>query len=141
MITLNGSEALDYARERYAFAEGDNMRGQNQMRLITAMFKKVTSSPTLIMNYNTILEDLEGYIVTNMESDEIEALVRMQLNDMATWDIQTYAVTGWGGMDYTYSAPWQELYVTYPYTSTVYQGQDLIDRVLDGEILTDEDVE
>ena len=140
-ITLNGSEALAYARERYAFAEGDNMRGQNQMRLITAIFNKITSSPTLILNYQTILDDLDGYIVTNMESDEIDALVKMQLNDLATWNIQTYAVTGWGGMDYTYSAPYQELYVTYPYMSTVYQGQDLIDRVLDGETLTDEDVE
>ena len=141
VITLNGSEALAYARERYAFAEGDNMRGQNQMRLITAMFKKVTSSPTLIMNYKTILDDLDGYIVTNMEADEIDSLVRMQLNDFPTWNIQSYAVTGWGGMDTTYSAPWEELYVTYPYYSTVVQGQDLIDRVLDGEILTDEDVE
>ena len=140
-ITLNGSEALCYARERYAFAEGDNMRGQNQMRLITAMFKKITSSPTLIMSYKTILDDLDGYIVTNMESDEIDTLVKLQLNDFPTWNIQTYAVTGWGGMDYTYSAPWEELYVTYPYYSTVEKGQDLIDRVLDGEILTDEDVE
>lgn len=141
VITLNGAEALAYARERHAFAEGDNMRGQNQMRLITAMFKKVTSSPTLIMNYKTILEDLEGYILTNMEADEIDTLVRMQLEDFPEWNIQSYAVTGWGGMDTTYSAPWEELYVTYPYYSTVIQGQDLIDRVLDGEILTDEDVE
>ena len=141
VITLNGAEALAYARERHAFAEGDNMRGQNQMRLITAMFKKVTSSPTLIMNYKTILEDLEGYILTNMEADEIDTLVRMQLEDFPEWNIQSYAVTGWGGMDTTYSAPWEELYVTYPYYSTVIQGQDLIDRVLDDEILTDEDVE
>ena len=141
VITLNGAEALAYARERHAFAEGDNMRGQNQMRLITAMFKKVTSSPTLIMNYKTILEDLEGYILTNMEADEIDTLVRMQLEDFPEWNIQSYAVTGWGGMDTTYSAPWEELYVTYPYYSTVVQGQDLIDRVLDDEILTDEDVE
>jgi LCP family protein required for cell wall assembly len=141
VITLNGAEALAYARERHAFAEGYNMRGQNQMRLITAMFKKVTSSPTLIMNYKTILEDLEGYILTNMEADEIDTLVRMQLEDFPEWNIQSYAVTGWGGMDTTYSAPWEELYVTYPYYSTVIQGQDLIDRVLDDEILTDEDVE
>ena len=141
IITLNGPEALAYARERHAFAEGDNMRGQNQMRLISAMFKKVTSSPTLIMNYQKILDDLEGYIITNMESEEIATLVRMQLNDLAEWNIQTYAVTGWGGMDTTYSAPYEDLYVTYPYMSTVYQGQDLIDRVLDGETLTDEDVE
>ena len=140
-INLNGQQALAYARERHAFATGDNMRGQNQMRLITAIIKKLTSPNTaLILNYNAILTDLEGFIVTNMESDEIENLVKMQLNDMASWNIKTYAVTGYGGYDTTYSMPGTNLYVTYPYMSTVEKGSGLIDKVLTGETLTDEDV-
>ena len=43
-INLNGQQALAYARERHAFATGDNMRGQNQMRIITAIISKATSS-------------------------------------------------------------------------------------------------
>lgn len=140
-ITLNGPQAVVFARERYAFVTGDNMRGQNQMRLITAIIKKLTSPNTaLILNYNAILTDLEGFIVTNMESDEIENLVKMQLNDMASWNIKTYAVTGYGGYDTTYSMPGTNLYVTYPYMSTVEKGSGLIDKVLTGETITDEDV-
>ena len=140
-ITLNGPQAVVFARERYAFASGDNMRGQNQMRLITAIIKKLTSPNTaLILNYHAILSDLEGFIVTNMESEEIENLVKMQLNDLATWNIKTYAATGYGGYDTTYSMPGTNLYVTYPYMSTVEKGSDLVEKVLTGGILTDEDV-
>ncbi len=138
-ITLNGEEAVIYARERYAFIEGDNMRGQNQMRLITAILKRFTSpDTTTLLKYNIILDDLEGFMVTNLESDEINNLVKMQMGDMATWNIKSYAVTGWGGYDETFSMPGTELYVTYPDYNTVYKGQDLIDRVIAGEILTDE---
>ena len=138
-ITLYGEEAVIYARERYAFIEGDNMRGQNQMRLITAIIKRFTSpDTTTLLRYNIILDDLAGFMVTNFESDEINNLVKMQMGDMATWNIKTYAVTGWGGYDETYSMPGTELYVCYPDYNTVYKGQDLIDRVIAGETLTDE---
>lgn len=141
-ITLNGEEAVIYARERYAFVDGDNMRGQNQMRLITAIIKRFTSpDTTTLLKYNIFLDDLDGFMVTNLESDEINNLVKMQMSDMASWNIQTYAVTGWGEMTETYSMPGTDLYVCHPYWSTVYQGQDLIDKVLDGEIITDDMVE
>lgn len=137
-ITLNGAQAVVFARERYSFASGDNMRGQNQMRLITAIIDKLTSSPTLFSSYKKILSDLDGFIVTNMESEEIDNLVKMQLNDWSSWDIKTYSATGYGGSDYTYSMPGQLLYVTYPNEGSVIKGADLIDRITAGEILTDE---
>ena len=141
-ITINGEEAVIYARERYAFIEGDNMRGQNQMRLITAIIKRFTSpDTTTLLRYNIILGDLEGFMVTNLESDEINNLVKMQMGDMATWNIKTYSATGWGGYDETFSMPGTELYVTYPDSTSVIKGEDLIDRVLAGEILTDELIE
>lgn len=141
-ITMNGPQAVVYARERYAFIEGDNMRGQNQMRLIKAIIKKLTSSSTfLILNYKTILADLEGFLVTNLDSDEIDALVKMQLNDLADWNVKSYAVTGDGGYDITYSMSGQNLYVTYPDSSSVKRAQNLIDKVYRGETLTDADVE
>lgn len=140
-ITLNGPQAVVYARERYAFTTGDNMRGQNQMRLITAIIKKLTSpSAEYIIKYKAILTDLQGFLVTNMESDEIDALVKMQLNDLASWNVKSYAVTGTGGSDVTYSMPGQNLYVTYPDQSSVNRGASLVDKVLTGGTLTDEDV-
>ena len=48
------------------------------MRLITAIINKLTSDhSTLLLNYNSILSDLQGFIVTNMDVKEIDTLVRM----------------------------------------------------------------
>lgn len=117
------------------------MRGQNQMRLITAIIKKLTSpSAEYMIKYKAILTDLQGFLVTNMESDEIDALVKMQLNDLASWNVKSYAVTGTGGSDVTYSMPGQNLYVTYPDQNSVNRGAALVDKVLTGGTLTDEDV-
>ncbi len=139
--TLDGAAALAFARERYAFASGDNMRGQNQMRVITAVINKMTSSgSTLLMNYSSILESLEGMFSTNLSSDEIAALVKMQLGDMASWNIKSYAVTGEGGSETTYSAPGNYAYVMYQDADMVAHASELLDKVANGETLTDADV-
>lgn len=134
---LTGSQALDVARDRYSFSDGDNARGRNQMKIIKAVLQKLASG-AIITNYSSILDSLEGMFVTNMSMNDISKLVKMQLNDMASWNIQTYAVTGAGGTDYTYSAGYA--YVMYPDQGMVDYGTKLIDRVLNGDILTEADV-
>ena len=135
-ITLNGKEALAYARERHAFTSGDNMRGQNQMRIITAIINKATSSKSqVLMNYSGILNALSGMFKTSMPSSDIEKLVKMQLNDMAQWKIKTYAVTGKNGSETTYSSPNYKSYVMWPDDKAVSEGASKIRKVLDGQIL------
>lgn len=137
---LDGAAALAFARERYNLSGGDNARGQNQMKVITAVLKKLTSGTTILTKYADILDSLNGMFATNISMDEISQLVKMQLGDMASWNIVSYAVTGTGGSAITYSDPGHYLYVTYPDESTVAYAQDLIRRVVEGEILTDADV-
>lgn len=134
---LNGHDALNVARERYTLAGGDNARGQNQMKIIKAVVQKLASG-AIISNYADILNSLEGVFVTDVSMDDISKLVKMQLEDFASWNIQSYAVTGDGGEDYTYTAGLA--YVMYPYQGMVDYGKELIDRVIAGEILTEQDV-
>lgn len=135
-ITLNGKEALVYARERHAFTSGDNMRGQNQMRIITAMIKKATSSKSQILkNYSGIMSALSGMFKTSMPASDIEKLVKMQLNDMAEWKITSYAVTGKDSSATTYSSPKYKAYVMLPDDMSVAVGADRIKRVLAGKEL------
>lgn len=134
---LNGHDALNVARERYTLAGGDNARGQNQMKIIKAVVQKLASG-AIISNYADILNSLEGMFVTDVSMDDISKLVKMQLEDFASWNIQSYAVTGDGGEDYTYTAGLA--YVMYPYQGMVDYGKELIDRVIAGEILTEQDV-
>ena len=134
---LDGHAALNVARERFTLQGGDNARGQNQMKIIKAVVHKMVSG-AIISNYADIMRSLEGMFVTDISMDDISKLVKMQLEDLASWNIQSYAVTGDGGEDYTYTAGLA--YVMYPHQGMVDYGKELIERVIAGEILTEQDV-
>lgn len=137
---LNGYEALCFARERYHVSGGDRGRGKNQMKVIKAVVEKLTTGTTLISNYSGIMGSLEGMFKTNVTSEEISALVKMQLSDLATWSIHSFAVDGTGGSAKTYSSPGHNAYVMYPNQKLVDKASDLANRVIAGEILTSEDL-
>lgn len=136
---LNGSQALSFARERYGVSGGDNTRGQNQMKVINAVISKLSSS-TIIKNYAQILDSLEGMFATDFTTTEISNLVKMQLSDMASWEVFSYAVTGKGARAETFSMPGYSLYVMKPNEETVAHAQDLIGRILGGDKLTQADM-
>ncbi len=137
---LDGEGALDFARERYNMPGGDRGRGKNQMKVITALVEKLTSGTTIISNYSRILDSLEGMFKTNISMDQISELVKMQLSDMASWNVQSYAVSGVGGSEHTYSAPGVYQYVMYMDEGMIGHGSGLAQMVIEGKILTAEDV-
>lgn len=105
-VHINGKEALLFSSERKSFSGGDNVRGQNQMIVLQAVINKICS-PAIINNAFDLLDSLSGSFQTNMSDEEIMSLVRMQIDDMATWTIETQRVTGTGSMEYShmYGAP------------------------------------
>lgn len=137
---LNGEEALSFARERHHVNGGDNGRGKNQMKVISAIIDKMTTGTTIISKYSAILKSLEGMFKTSVSMDDISLLVKMQLEDMASWNIQSYAVTGKGGSEKNYSSPGHKAYVMYPDEKAVDHAASLVDKVLAGEILTAADM-
>ena len=137
---LNGSQALDFARERYRVSGGDRGRGNNQMKVVKAVIEKMTSGTTIISNYSAILASLEGMFRTSMEMEDISMIVKMQLEDMAKWNIQTFAVNGVGGSEKTYSMPGSYAYVMYEDKNITGYASELIQKVYTGEILTEEDM-
>jgi len=139
-VELDGEKALAFARERHGVPGGDSTRGKNQMKVITAVVNKLTSGSTIISNYTGIMNSLQGMFQTNVEMDTISDLVKMQLEDMSSWNIKSYAVTGAGSSQITFSMPGKPLYVMIPNEASVNHGQNLIDRVIAGEVLTDADL-
>lgn len=137
---LDGKMALAVARERYSHSNGDHERGKNQMKIIKAAINKLTSGTTVISNYSQILSSLSGMFDTNMSMEDISNLVKMQLGDLALWNVQTYAVTGRGGYAETYSMPGWQLSVIHPNETKVAYATELAKRVLDGKIITEKDV-
>lgn len=130
--TLNGKEALAFSRERHSFAEGDRQRGKNQQAVITGIINKMIS-PTIITNYTSILNAVSGSFQTSLSTSEIQSLVKMQINDMSSWDIQTYSLDGTGASKSTYSYGSTPLYVMIPDQSTVTQAKTYIDAMENGQ--------
>ena len=130
---LDGKSALAFARERHAFASGDIQRGINQMKVIDAMANKL-KSPTLLMSFSKLMDAAADCFVTSFSQEQISVLVRMQLGDLASWDIQSYTVTGSGAKSSKcYSAKGQSLYVMKPDENSVNEAKALIAAVLGGE--------
>lgn len=91
---LNGSMALAFCRERASWVDGDMRRNENQQLVLEAILKKATSSTTILTSYTSILDAIRGNMETNMSSEEMTSLVKMQLNSMPSWDIQKTALKG-----------------------------------------------
>ena len=130
---LDGKSALAFARERHAFKTGDIQRGINQMKVIDAMAEKL-KSPALLMSFSKLMDAMSDCFVTSLSQEQISALVRMQLGDLSSWDIQSYSVTGTGGKSSKcYSAKGQSLYVMKPDENSVNEAKALAAAVLGGE--------
>ena len=128
---VGGKCALAFARERHAYETGDRHRGENQEQVIELIIDKVTSSSTLISNYNDILNALNGTFETNLTTDDITNLVKMQIDDMASWNINSVNVDGTGASLPTYSYPNQNLYVMNPNMESVNAAIAKLNEVLE----------
>ena len=126
---VDGRCALGFARERYAYNAGDRHRGENQQEVIRAMINKMTTT-NIIKNYESILNAVQGMFQTNMKTDEITALIQMQINDMAKWDVQSTLVDGKGDMVPTYSYGSTPLYVMRPYTDSISSAKIFINEII-----------
>lgn len=116
---LNGTCALAYARERYAYEGGDRHRIQNQQDIVQAVLNKVLTSKTLITKYSSILNTLQNHLETNIPNEKIYQLIQEQLDTMPSWTIEQIRLNGYDASNYTYSYPNQKLYVMEPDLSTI----------------------
>lgn len=137
-LSLNGTQALTYSRERHAFADGDRERGRDQMRVITGIIHKATSS-AIVTRYSSIMDAIGDSFQTNMGTSEMNSLVKMQLNDMTGWDIKQISVSGVGETAWT-PANGFNAYVMVPNEAAVKNAKSLIDKVESGQMVTAEDV-
>lgn len=137
---LNGTQALAFARERGNLQGGDLDRGKNQMALIKGIVNQLTSTTTILTNYSQILQSLEGMFSTNMSAEEIGTLVQLQLDEMPDWEIFSYAITGEGATKSCWAADGAYAFVLIPDQDAVDHASGLIEMMLDGEVLTSEDI-
>ncbi len=116
--SLNGAQALEFSRNRYAFEDGDRQRGRNQQKVIEAIIAKSTNVDTLL-NYQNILKSLIGTFQTNASEGDVSALIKQQLNSLGSWQVESISVDGAGATKPTYSMGSMLLYVMEPDIATV----------------------
>lgn len=125
---LTGIEALAFARERYSFQDGDYQRAKNQMEVIRALIQKCASS-SMLANYVSVMDAVSGSFETSMPDEQIAALVRMQLSDMAQWNISSYTTSGTSTHAETFSMPGRDLYVINLSPEAVNKAKQLIQGI------------
>ena len=130
---VKGKCALAFARERYTYKDGDRHRGANQQQVLSKVIEKVTSSDTLLNKSSDLLKALSGTFETNISTDEITSLVKMQLSDMRGWSISTYGVNGSNSYSKTYLYPNNELYVMIPDEKTIEEAKQKLNNALKNE--------
>ncbi|MBR0085301.1 MAG: LCP family protein [Lachnospiraceae bacterium] len=136
---LDGKQALAFARERYAFSQGDRQRGRNQMAVISAVIEKLTSTSGILNSYMDLMASLESSFQTNMSQTMLGAIVSAQLENGSGWHISRYSVNGTDSNAVTFSIP-EPKYVMEPDMDTVNKAVELIKKVVDGGVLTEADL-
>lgn len=71
---------------------------RNQQLVIQGIINKIMSDKSLLIKYPQLLGAVRDQMRTNMTDDDISSLVKMQLDDMTGWEIETCAITGTGTM-------------------------------------------
>lgn len=139
---FNAKEALSFVRERKAFVEGDDIRGKNQMLMLKAILKKCTSA-SIITKMDGVFESLSESFETNMSAKEVKSLINMQIDDMSSWDVQSYHLAGDPSQrtktlatigDVTKVNP-NGMYITIPDQTSINQAKQYIQTVMKNEIL------
>ncbi len=128
---VDGKRALEFARERYSFSEGDRQRGKNQQRVIEAIIAKM-NNPRNILNYQSILKAAQSAVQTNIGQDNLTKLANRQLDTLHAWSVESISVDGTGATSATYSMGAQPLYVMVPDQQTVDVAKQKITDTLKG---------
>lgn len=132
---LNGHDALEYARERYAYTEGDRQRTKNQQQVLMGIVNEATK-PSVITKYASIMDAMANTFSTTMSNEEISDLIKHQINNNPKWKMEQYMVDGTG--DTLMCAELGDAAsVMVPDQSTVKIAKDKINAILAGKSADD----
>ena len=131
-IQMNSEQALGFVRERYSLDGGDNDRGKNQEKVISAIVNKLASLNS-VSNFTSIVNNLQDSVQTNMSLDTINALANTQLDSGSKFTVTSQAVTGTGstGQLTSYAMPNSSLYMRKLDYSSVESASQAIKKLME----------
>ena len=131
-IQMNSEQALGFVRERYNLDGGDNDRGKNQEKVISAILNKLASLKS-VSNFTSIVNNLQDSVQTNMSLNTINALANTQLESGSKFTVTSQAVTGTGstGQLTSYAMPNSSLYMMKLDNSSVESASQAIKKLME----------
>ena len=131
-IQMNSEQALGFVRERYSLDGGDNDRGKNQEKVISAIVNKLASLKS-VSNFTSIVDNLQDSVQTNISLDTINALANTQLDSGSKFTVTSQAVTGTGstGQLTSYAMPNSSLYMMKLDNSSVASASQVIKNLME----------
>ena len=132
-VNLDSEKALGFVRERYSLEGGDNDRGKNQEKVISAVINKLGSMNS-IAKFSNIVTNLQSSVQTNMSLDSIMNIANAQLSSGDRFTVTSQSVTGTGstGELTSYAMPNASLYMMSLDQSSVDSAKSAIEKTLEG---------
>ena len=127
---MDGKKALAYARERYAYSDGDKHRVRNQQQVIEAILGKITTNKDILFKYDEFLDSFSDLYVTDIPKELVSIIISDQLENMSGWSIEKQWLDGTYEYAKTYTLPNMNLIVMYPDETSLKNSVDNINKVL-----------
>ena len=139
MNRFNGSDALNFVRQRSGLPDGDFQRARNNMALIEGVMRQIIS-PSFLMNpvaINNVINILPTAIETSFSRVDINFLMNHQLSSRTSWNVQSVQATGTSGREpVSANNPNITTWVVNLNPSSINEVRTQIQTVMNGGILT-----
>lgn len=96
--TLNGKQALAYARHRKTDGYGDTGRENAQQQIIQAIMKKLATAEG-VSHINALMRVAQKYVSTNIPFESLQSFISNQLTYVKPWSVDS--ITLKSGVDAT----------------------------------------
>ncbi|MDH6366428.1 MULTISPECIES: LCP family protein [unclassified Breznakia] len=103
--TLNGKQALAYARHRHSYENQDLGRNQAQIEVMKGLVKRVLS-PDGITKVDDVMKLMSNYVIMNFSESQLTSFVKQQVDNMPSWEFKSLSLDkGMQGSEPTASMP------------------------------------
>lgn len=138
--SLDGKNALKYARMRHSDPEGDFGRAKRQQQVLQATKNKVFSTGTFlnILKVNELLNALGDNIKTNLDAGELGEFLKL-LKKLDTANITSVVIDAWNKdsllkVSHIYSSS-QTMFILIPRSGSWSEVQELSQNIFDLNVL------
>ncbi|MDO4634844.1 MAG: LCP family protein [Streptococcus sp.] len=133
-LSLDSEHALLFVRERYSLSGGDNDRGKNQEKVISAIINKIANVESLT-KLPQIVDNFKDSVQTNISIDNLNNLINQQLVSNQHFVVDSQSIDGVGSIGEltSYAMPSSNLYMVSLNQTSLEKARTNINNLLEGK--------